>query len=616
MNAFPALAQPIRVRGVRFRNRLVQAPMCAMYAAPDGGVTVQAIEYYRARARGGAGLVIVEITFTDALGSRAFHAQLGAHDDTMIPGLGELAAAIRGEGAVAGLQLGHCGPQRVVAEPPVVAPSPIPWTAGKRVPHELTVTEIETLVEDHAQAGRRLAQAGFDLVELHGAHGYLLNAFLCPATNTRADRYGGSAQNRLRFPLQAVRAVRAAIGPKRLVSFRLNGDDLLPGGLGIEAYCEIAKALVEAGVDILHVSAGTYRVMEQRIPPMYLPEALFARYARPIREAAKVPVIASGTIHDPELAERLVGEGDADFVSQARPLFADAELPAKLLSGRREQVRPCIRCNTCLALEQGGLRGYCAVNPRTGREHEIAVASARKKRVAVVGAGPAGIEAALTAAARGHAVSLFERTGRIGGQLAAAARLPFKSPLRRLLDYYEHALEGAGVRLFLNAQPSPDSIDAESVIVATGARWPANEAKNELDPLTALSSPEQVGKRVAVIGAGTIGAELAWWLGSQGRRVTLFERDGEFDDDVNLIQRLVLPKALAEAGVSIAFNTEYGTTAEADTVVLACGAEPRLPHDIDAWRERSAELLLAGECGGARALIGATTSGYRAAQRI
>ena len=590
--------------------------MCAMYAAPDGSVTPQTLEYYRARARGGAGLVIVEITFTDALGSRAFHAQLGAHDDTMIPGLGELAAAIREEGAVAGLQLGHCGPQRVVVEPPVVAPSPIPWTEGKRVPHELTLAEIETIVEDHAQAGHRLAQAGFDLVELHGAHGYLLNAFLCPATNTRTDRYGGSAQNRLRFPLEAVRAVRAAIGPKRILSFRLNGDDLLPGGLGIDEYGGIARALVEGGVDLLHVSAGTYRVMEQRIPPMYLPEAPFARYARPIRQAAKAPVIASGTIHDPELAERLVREGDADFVSQARPLFADPELPAKLLSGRREQIRPCIRCNTCLAREQGGLRGYCAVNPRTGREHEGLHRSTGKKQVAVIGAGPAGIEAALTAAARGHAVSLYECTGRIGGQIAAAARLPFKSTLPRLLAFYERALKDAGVHVFLETEPRPASIDAQSVILATGSRWPAVAGARVLDPLTALSRPEQVGKRVAVVGANTIGAEIAWWLGSEGRQVTLIERDGEFDDDVNLIQRLVLPNALAQAGVSVAFNTEHGKATQADTVILACGAEPRLPQDIDAWRNRSGELALAGECGGARALIGATLSGYRAAQRI
>jgi 2,4-dienoyl-CoA reductase-like NADH-dependent reductase (Old Yellow Enzyme family) len=604
-----ALARRLDVRGTSFRNRIVQAPMCAMYAAPDGSVTPQVVEYYRARAAGGAGLVIVEITFTDRLGSRAFHAQLGAHDDTMIPGLGELAAAIREGGALAGLQLGHCGPQRVVAEPPVVAPSPIPWAPGKRVPHELTVEEIGAIVADHCEAGRRLAQAGFDLVELHGAHGYLLNAFLCPATNTRGDRYGGSPENRLRFPVEVVHALREGIGAKRLISFRLNGDDLLPGGLGIDAYRGIARELARAGVDIVHVSAGTYRVMEQRIPPMYLPEAPFAQYARPIREAAGVPVIASGTIHDPQLAERLVREGDADFVSMARPMFADPELANKLVSSSTGDIRPCIRCNTCLAREQGGLRGYCAVNPRTGREFEVVLPVARKKDVAVVGAGPAGVEAALTAAARGHSVTLYERAGRIGGQLALAAQMPFKTTLPRLLAYYERALRQAGVKVLCGVAPDPGSLDADAVVLATGSRWSA------LSCVDALAKPESIGERVTVVGANTIGAETAWWLGGLGKRVTLVERDADFDDDVNLVQRLVLPKALADVGARVLFNSEWNGGA-ADTVVLACGAQPQLPGALEAWRAGEREVQLAGECAGARALIGATASGYKAALRL
>ena len=341
-----------------------------MYAAPDGSATRQNVEYYRARGAGGAALIIVEITFTDDEGSRAFHAQLGAHNDNMIPGLSDLAEAIAAEGAIPGIQFGHCGPQRVVWEGPVVAPSPIPWAPGKRTPIELTIPQIEQIVEDHAAATRRAVQAGFQLLEVHAAHGYLANAFLTPATNTRSDRYGGNFENSLRFLLEIVAVMRAELGPRRLLSIRLNGDDLLPGGLGIDDYCKVARTLADNGVDIIHVSAGTYRVMERRIPPMYLQDESFGRYAGAIRKASGLPVIASGTIHDMYEANRLVSAGEADLVALARPLFADPDLPNKVIGGEIDDVLPCIRCNTCLGREQGGRRGFCAINPRTGREHE------------------------------------------------------------------------------------------------------------------------------------------------------------------------------------------------------------------------------------------------------
>ena len=217
---FTALASPLEIRGHFFRNRFVQGPMCAMYAAPDGSATRQNVEYYGARAAGGAALIIVEITFTDSEGSRAFHAQLGAHHDNMIPGLSDLAEAIAAQGAVPGIQFGHCGPQRVIWEGPVVAPSAIPWAPGKRTPIELTVSQIEQIVQDHAVATRRAVQAGFQLLEVHAAHGYLANAFLTPTTNTRTDQYGGSFENRLRFLLDTVDVMRTELGPRRLARCR------------------------------------------------------------------------------------------------------------------------------------------------------------------------------------------------------------------------------------------------------------------------------------------------------------------------------------------------------------------------------------------------------------
>ncbi|MBM3488610.1 MAG: hypothetical protein FJX67_18595, partial [Alphaproteobacteria bacterium] len=407
---FPALAAPLALRGHRFRNRLVTGPLCTMYAAPDGAVTPRLLEYYRARARGGAGGVIVEMTFIDTAGSRAFHAQLGADDDHKIPGLGDLAEAIRLEGALAGIQLGHCGAQRVLGKPPVLAPSAIPWAPGKPVPQAMTAAEIETLLADFAAAAGRCVDAGFDLVELHGAHGYIINAFLNPVANRRADRYGGSPENRLRFAVELVERVRARIGRDALLGIRMNGDDLMEGGLGATEYAVVARALVAAGIDLVHVSAGTYRAMELRVTPMYLPEAPFVVYAEQLKAAVDVPVIAAGSIHAPETAEAILAAGKADLVAMSRPFLADPGLAGKILAGDTRRIVPCVRCNTCVTREQAGLRAYCAVNPETGSEWERRPPrSAAPRHVLVAGSGPSGVAAALAAARRGHRVTLAER---------------------------------------------------------------------------------------------------------------------------------------------------------------------------------------------------------------
>jgi 2,4-dienoyl-CoA reductase-like NADH-dependent reductase (Old Yellow Enzyme family) len=632
---FPALALPISIRGFSFRNRIVQAPMCAMYANADGSATRQNVEYYRARAAGGAGLIIVEITFTDAAGSRAFHAQLGAHDDRMIPGLTDIAEAVRAEGALAGLQLGHCGAQRVISEPPVVAPSSIAWAPGKPVPAELTSEGIARIVQDHAHATRRAVQAGFQLVELHAAHGYLVNTFLSPATNQRADEYGGSFEKRLRFPREVIAAMRAQVGPTPLLCARLNGEDLLSGGLSIDEYCKIAPALVEAGLDLIHVSAGTYRVMEKRIPPMYLAGETFAGYAGPIRRAAKAPVIASGTIHDPAEANRLIADGEADFVSLARPLFADPDLPNKLFRNQPREVIPCIRCNTCLAREQGGGRGYCAVNPKTGREFEPVLPARTVKNLAVIGAGPAGIQFALSAAERGHQVVLWERGDKIGGQIRLASALPFKSTFLRLLDYYETAVERAGIVVRCGESPRVEDVDADVIVHAAGPAWDMLHSLVRKATVPVISASEAlanldgVSGRVLIVGAGLTGAELAWALSLRGHQVSLIERHGDFDEDVNLTAKVVLARELEKCGVHVRFSTQI-VSARGDSVTISgdnTSSELRVDTIISTVR-RPAPLddallgrpgmprVVVGESRGARGLLDATYSAYRTASAV
>ncbi len=604
--------------------------MCAMYSAPDGSATPQNVEYYRARAAGGASLCIVEITFTDDTGSRAFHAQLGAHNDTMIPGLSDIAEAIRAEGAVAGLQLGHCGPQRVISEGPVVAASPVPWMAGKRVPLELTRQQIGQIVDDHRSATRRAVQAGFQLIEVHGAHGYLVNAFLTPATNQRTDEYGGSFKNRLRFLLEIVAVMRQELGSKLLLCIRLNGDDLLEDGLAIEDYCKIARALADNGVDVIHVSAGTYRVMDKRIPPMYLANETFAGYAKPIGRASGLPIIASGTIHDMVEANRLVDAGEADFVALARPLFADPQLPEKVLSGRYDEVLPCIRCNTCVGREQSGKRAHRSINPVTGHEFQTVLPPRAVRTINIVGAGPAGIQMALTAAERGHRVKLWEKKDHIGGQLRAAARLPFKYTLPRLLQYYENALARAAVEVRLGEEVDAAGLAGDVTAMAIGAAWripPDVAARSTIPVLGAEQAIEELARmrsRVLVVGGGLIGVELAWALSSKCA-VVLAERDADFDDDMNLHARLVLISELSRSGVKVSFNTEVEAIVDRTASMISAGKNSGEEFGAVVWTPRphrpaigpaqggAAKLIAIGECAGARGLLESTSSAYRSA---
>jgi NADPH-dependent 2,4-dienoyl-CoA reductase/sulfur reductase-like enzyme len=496
---------------------------------------------------------------------------------------------------------------------------------GKRVPRELMVEEIKQIVRDHAAATRRAVQAGFDLLEVHAAHGYLVNAFLTPSTNFRTDEYGGSPENRQRFLLEIARAMRAELGPKRLLCIRLNGDDLLEGGLGIEEYSKVARALAENGVDLIHVSAGTYRVMDKRIPPMYLANETFAGYASPIRKASGLPVIASGTIHDMAEANRLIAEGEADLIGLARPLFADPDLPNKVLTDRYAEVRPCIRCNTCVGREQSGKRAYCSVNPQTGHEYQAVPRPRSSRKVDIIGAGPAGIEMALRAAQRGHCVKLWEKREQIGGLIRTAARLPFKHTLPRLLRYYETALAHAGVTVELGREADPARLDGDVVVVATGLPWTVPPVISRRASVPVLGGEQaierlgELGPKVLVVGGGLIGMEIAWALAARCR-VVLAERDSDFDDDVNLHARLVLIPELAKGQVDVRFQTEIADIG-GRTAIATLNMPANEEFDAVVWTPRppvtsrpgGGKIVAIGECAGARGLLESTASAYRAA---
>lgn len=461
--------------------------MTTRSADREGFVGEDTIAWYAARARGGAGLVTVEMASPEPVG-RHRHRELGIHDDRFLPGLARLAAAIRAAGARAAIQLGHGGghtrPDICGATP--IAPSAVPHpvlevTLQTIVPEAMTAERIEATTAAFVRAAERARAAGFEAVELHAAHGYLLSQFLCPAENRRTDRWGGSLENRARFPLDLLRRVKAAV-PELAVLFRLSVDDLFPGGLPLAEGLEVARWAAEAGADAIHVSAGHYRSLPSAMvmtPPMAMGEAPFLDMAARVRARVGVPVIAVGRLHDPRRAAAAIAEGRCDLVALGRALVADPDWPAKVRRG--EPVRRCVACNACVdgMRAGGGLR--CLVNPVAGRERRFAAPRPpRGEAIAVVGAGPAGLAYAAAVAA-GNRVTLIERASTVGGAFRLAGRAPLfeaveaaEGPLLAHVEGLLAACLAQGVQLRLGVDPLAHPAHLapfDRVVVATGAAW-------------------------------------------------------------------------------------------------------------------------------------------------
>ncbi|MFQ5914914.1 MAG: FAD-dependent oxidoreductase [Nitrospinota bacterium] len=641
MNAFPKLFDPIEISGLRLRNRIVKAPMCTNYSTPEGFVTPEMIAYYRERAWGGAGLVVVEFAYVDDVASKSWPRQLGVESDGKLEGLSRLADAIRAEGAAAALQICHCGVQRLIPGGPPRVPSASAVPPEKEV-READEEEIERIVAAFADAAVRTERAGFDLVEIHAAHGYLLSAFLSPDANRRTDAFGGDLEGRLRFPRMVVGAVRRAVGKEFPVAIRMNGSEMYRGGLGLADACAAAREFAEGGVDLIHVSAGTYGTRHLRSTPMYARRGNLVPLAAAIRKVSSVPVIASGGLSDPEKLEAIVREGRADMVSLARQLHAEPHWARKVREGRVGDIRPCIRCNAgCLGAGLRGERILCDINPETGREAELEPTPAvRPKRVAVIGGGPAGMEAARVLCLRGHIVTLYEARDRLGGALIPAACPDFKADLRAFLAFQERQLEKLPMEIRLNTRIRAEDIanlQAEEVVVATGTvpKMPAEIAgcagPRVMAAVRALMDEGQVGRRVVVVGGGITGCETAWHLARQGREVTLLEAQANLAPDMEGMHRPHLLEGFersrvrwrVQAGVTAVANdgtVHYrldGTSREAaaDTVVLAVGVQPERSL-AGALSGLDIPIHEIGDCASPGRIFGAVHDGARVGRAI
>ena len=627
--AFPRIFTPGFIGKLMVKNRLVRSPMQSSLGTPDGCVTERLINHYKEFARGGAGVVIVEHTYVDDKASKAAMCQLGASRLEHQPGLRWLAQTIKDNGAISCLQISHCGRQKFLGTGPYKSAHRTPWPdlhcpegmigKGAPVPDELTVEEIEELIGAFGDAAKRAQTVGFDMVEVHAGHGYLITNFLSP-DNRRPDWFGGSLLNRMRFLLMIFEDMRKKCGADFPLGARLSGTDYDPyNPIPIEETIIVAQELEKRGASYIHASGGYHQMGHMETVTMYQPLAFQAWAAQKIKKAITIPVICSGSITSPELAEKIIKEGKGDFVGLGRPLVADPHYPRKALEGHPEDIRPCIRCCECND-KKSVFSGYinCTVNASVGREGELCalrkVDNARK--VAVIGGGPSGMEAARVAALRGHNVTLYEKR-ELGGLLKEASLPEFKTDLRPLIKYHITQLEKTEVRVVKKAATVKTIKDGkfDAVIVATGSEpieidVPGIKKPNVVAALDVLHGAK-TGNNVIMVGGGMVGCELSMFLAQQGKKVIIVEALDKIAQGLTEEMKRAFFSIIASLPIEIKCGqtllevTDNGIITlcglkkekvKGDTVVIAIGFKPNRRLWDELSKLPQLEVYATGDC--------------------
>ncbi len=624
MSKYKNVFSPITIKGVEFKNRIEVAPMVPCMATPEGWVTKEVIEFYRPFAKGGAAIVTVGDSAINWEHAMDHEGQINLGDDNVKMGLDDLADEIQRYGSLISIELNHGGRfansmnlatkgLKPVSSTP--KPAEIDEFFSKlqgKTPaevEEMSIPLINKTIQDFADAAGRCKDSGFKMVMIHGAHGMLPSQFLSPYVNKRTDRYGGSFENRARFCIELLEAVRRRVGENFILEYRISADELVEGGMKVEEVIEFVK-LIKDKIDILHVSAGMLPnpfTIQYMIQPLYVPYMLNIHFAEEIKKAVgnDLYVTAVGSVMTLENAEEILSRGLVDFVAMARPFVADPEFMRKTALGKVEDVRPCVRCNTCCGRSAFFKKTRCSVNPTNGRETEYPGGKVQKadvkKKVVIVGGGPAGMQAALTSIERGHEVVLFEKEETLGGTLKHATDLEFKKDLRNYLEWIVAQTLKCGATIKLNTEATEDMIKEENpdaLILAVGAtplipNIPGVDKEHVHWSGDVDCGRVPVGKKVIVVGGGLTGAESAVDLAMQGKDVTLLEMQGPeaLLNGSSLINKFSLQSLLMKHGVKVVTNTKLEEITdkgiktinsrfqwkeyEADTVALALGMRPR-----------------------------------------
>lgn len=639
-NQYPHVFQPLKVGNMTIKNRIQYAPMvCRLTSWVTGEVTPDYLEFLSAQARTGVGIVTIGSTSVDDETGTDFLGELSITSDDKLCGMVRIAEEVHRYGAKLSIELCHAGrgaDPKLLKTPYALAPTALRAPLRSRYIKEMDQKDIDHIINDYVECTNRCLEAGFDMVLIHAAHGNLIGQFLSPYSNKRNDYYGGSFENRTRFALEVLQAVRAKVGSKINLEMRISGDELIEGGQRIDEVLEFLK-IAQKYIDIVHISQGlivdrnySFYVM----PPYYHLHCHNVKYAEAAKKVLDIPVTTVGSIMTIQEAEDILAAGKADVVAMARQLLADHDTIKKAYRGEAEKTRPCLRCGEGCGSRYGI---GCHVNPIAGREskYKDIMPARKKKKVVVVGGGPAGMMAAQTLMEKGHDVVVFEKRNRLGGLMKEISNLPFKSDLHRYVEWDIRTTMECGAKIMLNTEATPDLIKAENpdaIFIAVGSSpiippITGIDGVNVKHVLEVDNGKVEVGQKIVVCGGGSSGLECALALAMEGKNVTVIDMipEEDFAQDMFFNTRNMLLHLLRShnvkligsskveeftaRGVIVIDHNWVRSTIEADTIVIAFGMKPNL-ETVEAFAALVPETYIIGDCSEVKNIGNANRMGF------